>query len=73
VLIIFSASPPNVIAIASSYGPKFFLALFDFNTSTLTPLANFPSTTDLYAQPFCGPSARIASNNFSWREFQLVI
>lgn len=40
-------SPPHIIAIASEYGPKFFLALFDVVTSVLTPLAHFPSTSEI--------------------------
>jgi hypothetical protein len=42
-----SDAPPHILAIASSYGPKFFLATFDVNTSVLTPLASFPNTTDV--------------------------
>jgi hypothetical protein len=42
-----SDAPPHILAIASSYGPKFFLATFDVTTSVLTPLASFPNTTDV--------------------------
>jgi len=41
-----AASPPHILAIASEYGPRYFLALFDVNTSVLTPVANFPSTRE---------------------------
>lgn len=40
-------SPPHIIAIASEYGPKFFAALFDVVSSVLTPLARFPSTSEI--------------------------
>ena len=51
------------------YGPKFFLALFDVSTSVLTPLANFPATSDMYTpNPLQKPTPQPPPNNVtsSW-------